>query len=404
MSNESQKKKMNELTDLHIALQRLYTRNVFFSSVSMCIKKVATESVPTAGVKWDKRARELVMLVNPTYFAALNEDEQLGLIIHELYHVIYGHVHGEMPSNTKAWNISCDLAINSLIHAHHKSDCKLPNEAWLPGVKFNRDSGASKEVMDFCERLKPCLAASAYYESVKEFLEDGDDGMQSMDEHGGWSHDELAGSSVRETLERAADIADREGVKGWGSIPASTVAEIRSLIEAHVDWKSLFRQWIGFTIPHDRRKSVKKINKKYPYIHSGRLRNRKGKILFAIDQSGSVSNRALEAVWSALAASNRSTEFWTVNFDSDVDAGSLKRWTKNCQFDVKRTKRGGTDFQAVVDWLSTCTEHFDGLCMVTDGECSKPTTASIRRCWLLVPGSKLYFDTDEFVAHIEINR
>jgi hypothetical protein len=39
--------------------------------------------------------------------------------------------------------------------------------------------------------------------------------------------------------------------------------------------------------------------------------------------------------------------------------------------------------------------------IMTDGECSKPTSSRVKRAWIIVPGEKLLFETDELVVQMD---
>jgi predicted metal-dependent peptidase len=68
-----------------------------------------------------------------------------------------------------------------------------------------------------------------------------------------------------------------------------------------------------------------------------------------------------------------------------------------------RTRCGGTDFQAVTDYVNAPKNRgrWDGYIIMTDGECSKPSGSRVKRAWIIVPGEKLLFETDELVVQMD---
>ena len=120
-----------------------FLRGVF----RQCLYRKSTR-IPTAGVWYDFSRGRFVFEYNAAWFVSLKEDEKivniadpvrkfqayremiLDIIRHELYHVTLGHVNGERRPLDKdkwqAWNIACDLAINSYLK-------NLPSKGCVPG-------------------------------------------------------------------------------------------------------------------------------------------------------------------------------------------------------------------------------------------------------------------------------
>ncbi len=48
-------------------------------------------------------------------------------------------------------------------------------------------------------------------------------------------------------------------------------------------------------------------------------------------------------------------------------------------------------------------DRFDGLIILTDGECSDPGPSRKRRAWVITPGRKLYFDPHSNDTLIQMN-
>ena len=90
----------------------------FFAALSRRMEKVATKSVPTAGVKFNEERCRFEMYYNPEFLSGLHEQDPKfvkGVLLHEFYHIVLLHVTTRIPGDkmTKKWNIATDLAINS---------------------------------------------------------------------------------------------------------------------------------------------------------------------------------------------------------------------------------------------------------------------------------------------------
>ena len=117
-----------EAFDLDKYIYDLLKNEPFFAEISRHVEKRANKGIPTAGVRVTKDG-QFEMLYNPDFFAKLTREQRAGVIKHEFYHLVFGHVTDRLPEGkmTKKWNIATDLAINS----HIKDE--LPDMACVPG-------------------------------------------------------------------------------------------------------------------------------------------------------------------------------------------------------------------------------------------------------------------------------
>ena len=91
----------------------------------------------------------------------------------------------------------------------------------------------------------------------------------------------------------------------------------------------------------------------------------------------------------------KSATFTFYNFDTKVDEKSKQQWRKGKKnIEIQRTVYGGTCFQSVENHFKKNVDTYDGYIVLTDGCASKPTPCIKRRCWVLLPNYKLYFDHD----------
>ena len=114
-TTEQQEPKVDFDLDLHT--YRLLTAEQFFAALSRRMHKVRTTAIPTAGVRMNPDTANFEMLYNPKFFADIPDNQKLGVLMHEMYHIIFEHVTGKLPPEgmNKMWNIATDLAINSHI-------------------------------------------------------------------------------------------------------------------------------------------------------------------------------------------------------------------------------------------------------------------------------------------------
>ena len=242
---------------------------------------------------------------------------------------------------------------------------------------------------------------------------EGDEGDEpgSFDDHSGWDDDsnspaqQAANQMAKERLRQAMKEAAQEASKspqGWGSMSGEVKQEILKRLETKVDWRKVLRYFIKTSQRANKRSSVKRINKRYAYIHPGKKVQRQAKIAIAIDQSGSVSDDMLESFFAELNTLSKLAAFTVVPFDTEVDTNKVYEWKKGQRKKAERVMCGGTCFDAPTDYINKRGD-FDGVIILTDMEAPKPKACKAQRMWMTDErgASRPYFQTRERVIAID---
>lgn len=237
----------------------------------------------------------------------------------------------------------------------------------------------------------------------------GEDWLDSMDDHSGWEQipeelREKVKGQVANIVEKAVRQADSQA-NGWGNIPGHLREEIRKSVVRTVDWRNVLRNFVGSLERGNKTTSMKRINKRYPYIHPGTKRGYTAKLLVAVDQSGSVSDQMLSLFFGELASLTKRVSVTILPFDYTVAEKDMVEWKKGTNPDIKRVRGGGTDFNAPTVFANDPKNRgkWDGMLILTDGECSPPGPSRIKRGWVLGQGCKLHFPTDEITISLDPN-
>ena len=140
--------KPNKSFNLNMHTARLLMREPFFAAISRRIDKIATTSLPTAGVRVNPDSAQFELLYNPEFMGSLSDDHKLGILMHEFYHLIFEHVTGRLPADglKRIDNIAMDLSINCHISRHLPSEENPgptigdePMKALIPGEGMFKD-------------------------------------------------------------------------------------------------------------------------------------------------------------------------------------------------------------------------------------------------------------------------
>jgi predicted metal-dependent peptidase len=411
----SDDKTTKEPFDLNAHTYRLLESEPFFASLSRRINKSINKSIPTAGVRITEQG-QFEMVYNPEFFEKLTPKQRSGVLKHEFYHIIFEHVTGRLPPEglTKMWNIATDLAINS-----HLMD-ELPEAGCFPSREPFQNYPIGQSAEFYFKMLKEDEQFNQPQNGDGQQGDgDGQSGQgqqgnglpDSLDDHSGWGGEHLseeqrqalkdvATERLKQAVKDAVDEINSTG-RGWGTIGADTRKAIQDFITPKVDWRKVLRYFIKTSQRADKTSTVRRVNKRFPYIHAGKKTNRQAKIAISIDQSGSVDDGMLALFFSELSALSKYAEFTVVPFDTEVSEQNVFVWKKGKKRTWERVSCGGTNFDAPTKWVNE--RDFDGHIILSDLEAPKPKPSKCQRMWATTPkyAENPYFNTNERIIVID---
>ena len=421
---------MSNNYDLNRHLARYLKEEPFYAALSRHIEKYPSNAIPTAGVCINPESGTFELLYNPDFLEKLSDEEIMIVLKHEFMHLILEHVTGRMPdkSQMRMWNHATDLAINSEIFPKECKDSikNLWDMCLLPGKEGPYKDLPRGESADF------------YFDKIKEMVEEqkkngnqnqqgegngegqggggqpqeGDGDGSGFDSHEGWGEDgknpipqevrELAKERLRQAMNEAANEANRTG--SWGTISQSMRKDIIKRLSSKVDWKKVLRYFIKTSQKADKQNSVRKINRRFPYIHAGKKTNRTAKIAISIDQSGSVSDAMLMTFFAELDNLAELAEFTVIPFDDGVAEDKIYVWKKGQKKKAERVLCGGTNFDSPTKYVNE--KNFDGHIILTDMCAPKPIPSKCHRMWMTDEDNARnpYFKTNERVIAVEVKQ
>ena len=448
--------------DLNKHVTRLLMNEPFFAAISRHVEKRSSTAIPTAAVKVNAETATFELLYNPAFFEKLPDNEKAGVLKHEFYHLLLEHVTGRKPDKVaaepgkyfKLWNYATDLAINSHLVGELPEGCLFPGEGafeeypkgqaseWYfqkllendfgsegesgegdsgegeagdgqgngqPGEGGQSGNGGGGEAGD--ETGEPGNGGSGGDEDGEEEGNSsgvGEDGV--LDDHSHWEQDEnsTVKDIARERLKEAVKKAMEEGAKnGFGSCSQGVrQAVTESLLTTKVCWRKLLASFVKRSQRASKNSTVKKINRRYAYIHPGRKVNRQAQLVIAIDQSGSVGDGMLSAFFTELEKLAKFAEFTVIPFDTEVDDKKAFVWKKGQRRKWERVLSGGTNFEPVREWVDNPRargkewqgKSFDGVLVLTDMEAPKPgVQRTCQRAWVTTEryARRPYFKPDK---------
>lgn len=407
------------------------TSNVFLAEISRRIMKVPSTTIKTAAIGFDQKNDQITMYYNVEFMNSLDDCEIHGLIKHEYYHFFLGHLVDRRKEPHFLFNVAGDLAINSMIIEHGVQVGKtsaeydvrlLPRCALVPGQwpitfegkKLTKNDVKSDSMEALIASFPKLKSTEWYFQKLVENKKDdwsqgeGQGGIGTLDDHSLWDQipedkREYVKAKITDIIKAAVNQADSKN--SWGNMPQELREQIRKSISGTIDWKNVLRQFVGSLVRGARTSSIKKINRRYPYIHPGIKRSYVAKLIIFRDESGSVSNEMLTDFFAELTTLTKNVEIDFCPFDCYCDEKDIVPWRKGTipEKATKRTRGGGTDFNAPTAIINDVKnrKRWDGALIMTDGYAPKPVPSYKKRGWVLAKGCKLQFESPELQIAIE---
>ena len=389
--------------DLNKDVYLLLADEPVFAVLSRYTTKHPSTAIPTAGVKIDADG-DFDMVYNKKFMYNLPIAQRKGVLKHEFLHLLLDHVSTRLPEGgmSKLWNVATDLAINSHLQGELPSMCCMPGEGMFAD-------------------MPPGLSAEEYYYRLKKKSDDGKGGEggeggdkfgDSFDDHGEWDNSGEPNDELRDKLDVAKQKLDKilrqahseitNSNAGWGSIPENMKKAILERIYPSVNWKNVLREFIKNSKRAHKTNTVKRVNRRYPFIHAGSRISRVANIAISIDQSGSVSDEMLVSFFTELDNLAKIATFTVVPFDEEVDDSLVFEWKKGKRFKPERVKCGGTNFSAPTKYVND-RGNFDAHIVLTDMYAEKPIASTVQRMWMTDQNgaNAKYFTTNERIIVIK---
>lgn len=402
--------------------------NNFFLALSRYVKKLPTRDkrCQTLEVSYNHTTDEFVMWYNVDYMKSLTTWKTRGVLTHEFYHISFGHITFRAKNPSHIWNIACDLANNSIIESNAAAykptgvaddDSFLPEMILIPGrmphvdfdfksKKLTHGQKLTLKLANYIKNAPPLKSSEYYFEEIMTLMPELNNNQQiiildTLDNHDSWANipSELTTyvlSRQKSIIKRAVNHADSVQ-NGWGSIPQHISREIRNSVSDIIDWRSVLKHFSGSLIRAENTPTLKRINKRYPYIHPGISSKGGAKLLIAIDESGSVDDEMLSLFFAELRMLSKLISIETCPFDCEIDDKNIIKWNRGAVPRLNRKLEGGTNFQKPTDMFNDPKNRgrWDALMILTDGGASKPTACRGKRAWILGKNCKLLFETNE---------
>lgn len=379
---------MNDYKPLENAVIQLLRHYPWYGQLIAGMDKRLTDKVPIAGVMVTSR---VVLMINPVEFNPLPLKVQVGILLHECYHIVHQHMNRAKKvskSFNKALNIAADRAINeqlSYLSRNNQIVAVIPDI--LTDSKGNKIKPVTKKNFQDQfpdKKVENNQDMEYYYKFLKDNAEqdgegEGDFGgdMDTIDDHSHWSEGNGNEEVTREIIKKAMEKA---AARSQGRVPSDVQAVLDQLNKSLVSWQSVLQRFVAKCTDNTIDSSRKRMNRRYGLVHPGTIKEPKLRLGVAIDSSGSVRDEYLNQFLGELKKIHAlGVEIKVVIADAAVNA--IFEYDPKKKINV--TGRGGTAFQPAINVLEKA--NVDAIIYLTDGESDEDLKVRKPLLWGLCP-------------------
>ena len=336
--------------------KKLLIKEPFYGLFLLGLNKYYGTVCPTACVLRNGINTELC--VNKEFWDSLDDDTQLGVLKHELGHILFKHLFmAESFDNMEIFNYASDCEVNSYIPALQKDPYVYPARfEWPDGIgtlEYYKKFQNNQYEEFSCSGLEGEIQPGSLVDD-HQFFNDFKDLTDAEKQLISQQIDHMA----KHTAEQVSKMA--------GTIPGELKGYIDSLFKqkpAVFNWKAYFRRLLGTAIETAVKKSRKKESRRFPES-PGLKHKHKHSILVAIDTSGSVSDQELCDFFSEI------THIYRAGATVDIlefDHGIQRHYPYQGKWDGSISGRGGTDFSEPIEWFNARKNMYSAFVLFTDG-------------------------------------
>lgn len=338
-----------------------------FSGVLSVGKVEFTDKLPTAATN----GRDV--LYNPEFLTTLDEKELTFVVLHEALHKVFQHMYlwrKLWKESPQLANMAADYVVNYTIHVSDPSQnvAKIPESA-LFDMRFADMS--TKQVYDILKQE----AEKSGKVSYKTKGGKGQEESEGKQDHHDWEGaEDLSEDEVKE-VKRQIDQALRQGEIIRGKMEGNRNRAIDGLLEPKVDWREQLREFVNATCRNKDKSSWRRPSRRFIgqdiYMPS-LIGEAIGKIVVAIDTSGSINDEILRELLTEVVAICKDVTPESVEllyWDTHVAAHETYRIGDydGLATTTKPAGGGGTHVGCVNDYIKEHKLNPEAVIVLTDG-------------------------------------
>jgi predicted metal-dependent peptidase len=303
-----------------------------------------SDKISLAGVRFMHDHYEL--LINLDAFNQLPELHRLGVLKHEMLHILYNHTGRRNDRDPQLFNIAADCAINQHINADHlPAGCVTPQSI---------NCSTLNETAEFYYNFllaNPDEAEKFRTPELTDLLESEGD-------------PDICKNIARHMAEKAMKATE----KARGSLPSNISAILKLLSRPReISWEQYLRNLVGNKKVSSKRTILRPDRRQPHFEHiKGKTKNRTFNVLIVGDVSGSMSDAEVIATWQEVRHICKLTKTDLHLVQIDTQAYPPEKLSPNTTT-ISRKASGGTYLYPAVEMANDHHLDYQAIIITTDG-------------------------------------
>lgn len=387
---------MDEKDKLMDARCKIQILHPWYGTFCTRIDWIERSDIKTMGVAFKKGGR-INCFYNKEWCNSLSIEEIIGVIIHEIEHIVRLHPSrsiGPTDEHHIINNISQDWLING--SRLSKNIDNLPEcGMFMPSRNMNEEDTKMWSDIDISffdeshssEEVAKWIADNTEIKQIKNknvsgwalLLENGHVlHIELHDNHEVWSESDSSKDEIRQTVKEIVNAT----TKAAGKAPSNLEESIKTIQSSKVHYTHLFRNLIGRSIGQ-KRKTYSRINRKRPSFGiKGTSSHGGNKLTIMVDVSQSMYTRILEVVFGEIEAISQKFKITLVEFDDKVQR--VREYKRGDWKTISIIGRGGTDFSNVLNYIEEHNLVANANIILTDGQDHIPAEKEYPLIWAII--------------------
>lgn len=309
------------------------------------------------------------MEYNPTIVDQTADSVLKDMLKVEIVRILLGHPYARQPlgCNPMAMHTASDMVIKPAYRLTWL-DMACPSDLGLP--EGQHYEWYALRLNDLFAQIKGAQANACDSEAEHQQGAGEDEGasasnVNSADYTALWEEDAFQSRLITDVI---------QSTTGWGSLPGDMIELIKKSTEGRIDYRNALQGFRASILSEKRRLTRMRPSRRFGFEQMGSRYDFITRILVAVDTSGSIGSEELGRYFNIITTFFKYgiQQVDVLMFDWDIQGDVMKLdEAKKRKQEFKVQGRGGTNFQAPVDYLAKHPEY-DGMIVITDGYAPVP--------------------------------